>query len=126
MISEARGPTNSGWSPILDDADPSADFGRGLIQYPIAFWKVVCVMDADGGDVRRLRAFGFILSQADVVEEFGIEKFEPGRFKTQQVALADIARRAGLKFDKALMTADVMAGLEPVRELKTVTDLYGV
>lgn len=35
------------------------------------------------------------------------------------------ARRAKLKFNKPL-TADVMAGQEPVRELKTVTDLCGV
>lgn len=42
------------------------------------------------------------------------------------MALADIARRAGLKFDKALIMADVMVGLEPVREVKTVTDPYGV
>ncbi|WP_295183974.1 hypothetical protein [uncultured Brevundimonas sp.] len=42
------------------------------------------------------------------------------------MALWYIARRARLKFDKALMTANDMAVLESVGELKTGTDLYGV
>jgi endonuclease G, mitochondrial len=112
--------------PILDEADPSADFGRGAIQYPVEFWKVVCVADPDEGGRHELRAFGFILSQADVNAEFGIEKFDPGAFKTYQVGLQEIERRTGLKFDKALLDADAMSGREPVSELKSVTDVHGV
>ena len=87
--------------------DPAKDFGLGNIQYPLRFWKVVCVVDGTG-EGRRLRAHGFILDQQSVVDRFGIERFDAGRFRRYQRSLTDIAAAARLVFDPALLAADTM------------------
>ena len=91
--------------PVLRPSNPSADFGFGSIQYPIEFWKVVVVAGSDNNN-RRLQAFGFILSQADVVRDFGIE-FAAGRFSRYQKKLSFITQRSGVEFDPALLAADM-------------------
>lgn len=95
--------------PILAKNDPSADFGRGEIQYPLRFYKIVCVAD-ELDDAKELRVFGFILDQKDVVERFGIERFGPGRFRRFQVALKEIEAAAGIILDPALHNADTFTG----------------
>jgi endonuclease G len=95
--------------PVLDPADPAKDFGRGAVQYPLRFWKVVCIADDDGAGAA-LKAFGFILDQLPVVDRFGIERFGPERFKKFQVPLTDIEGAAGIIFDPVLHAADTMAG----------------
>jgi endonuclease G len=95
--------------PVLDDKDPSKDFGFGAIQYPLRFWKIIAVPTAADG-ARKLTVFGFVLSQRDVVKKFGIESFRPGRFKKYQVSLADITEMTGVEFDQQLHKADVLAG----------------
>lgn len=96
--------------PVLNNAkDPKADFGKGPIKYPLRFWKVVAVVDAEPGVAkakRKLRVYAFILSQQDVVEQFGIEVFDPGRFKKSQVALKQVTTDTGVIFAKALHSAD--------------------
>jgi endonuclease G len=59
--------------PILAQDDPSEDFGTGPVKYPVTFWKVVAVKVKDPGGRASLRTYGFILSQKDVVDRFGIE-----------------------------------------------------
>lgn len=88
--------------PVLDADDPSADFGSGAIQYPVRFWKVVAAPRSDG----TLGVFGFVFSQAAVVERFGIEAFGPGRFAAFQRPLTEIEDIAGVVFDPALHAAD--------------------
>ena len=95
--------------PVLDDKDPSKDFGFGKIKYPLQFWKVIAVPTAQDG-TRKLTVFGFVLSQRDVVKEFGIEVFRPGRFKKYQTSLAKITEMTGVQFHVRLHDADVMAG----------------
>ena len=95
--------------PVLDDRDPSKDFGFGPIKYPLQFWKVIAVPTALSG-ARKLTVFGFILSQQDVVKKFGIEVFRPGRFKKYQASLAKITEITGVEFDQRLHDADVLAG----------------
>jgi endonuclease G len=91
--------------PVLADDDPTADFGDGPILYPIKFWKVVIVSaPASGG--RALKAFGFVLSQKDVVDRFGIEIFGPGKYKRIQKTLAEITQLSGVTFDQVLHDAD--------------------
>ena len=110
--------------PILAEDDPSADFGKGPIRYPIRFFKIVCVAEGPVGR-KRLRVFGFILSQKDVVARFGIERFGPGRFKGQQVPLTEIEEAAGLKFEQVLHDADVLAG-QKGRDVASATDVVGI
>lgn len=109
--------------PILAGDDPSKDFGRGEIQYPLRFWKVVCVVEKGPGGPA-LKAYGFILNQRAVVDRFGIERFGPGRFKRYQVSLAEIARDAGIVFDDVVLAADTFAGQQP-RELASPADMVG-
>jgi endonuclease G len=90
--------------PVLRPGNPSADFGSGNIQYPIEFWKVIVVASGDDNS-RKLQAFGFIFSQADVVRDFGIE-FVAGRFARYQKKLSVITQRSGVEFDQALLAAD--------------------
>lgn len=91
--------------PMLLKDDPSINFGSGLIQYPIKFWKVVVAAVGKPGAARSLRAFGFVLSQADVVNKFGIE-FAVGEYGRYQRSLAEIAAQAGIVFDQVLLDAD--------------------
>ncbi len=90
--------------PVLAARDPSANFGSGRIKYPIRFWKVI-VVSADDGGARKLKAYGFVFSQADVVREFGIE-FVPGRFARFQKKLTEITALSGVEFDATLLAAD--------------------
>lgn len=91
--------------PVLADDDPNADFGTGPIQYPIQFWKVVAVAVQDPAGSSSLRTYGFVLSQKDVVDQFGIE-FTPGQYARFQRPLAEIATLAGVAFDEVLLNAD--------------------
>lgn len=110
--------------PVLADDDPSADFGKGPIQYPVRFFKVVCVLERSG-DGKRLRVFGFVLSQKDVVDRIGIERFGPGRFKRYQVPIGEIEEATGLVFDPTLHESDVMRG-ERGRLVASVDDIKGL
>jgi endonuclease G len=95
--------------PVLSSRDPSKDFGFGKIKYPLRFWKVIAVAVTRNGH-RELGVFGFLLSQRDVVKKFGIETFQPGKFKKYQVSLKKITELTGVVFDPVLHNADVMAG----------------
>lgn len=97
--------------PILDASDPEFDFGHGKVKLPIDFWKVVVVADTAGQP--GLRAFGFILSQRDLVEDFGVE-FAPGRFARFLRPLAEITARTGVTFAQPLLDADQSAGFADV------------
>ncbi len=91
--------------PVLALDDPVAEFGGQTIQYPVTFWKVVAVAEAVQGGTANLRTYGFVMSQKDVVDRFGIE-FSPGRYARFQKPLADIGALAGIVFDPLLMAAD--------------------
>ena len=110
--------------PILAKDDPSADFGRGRIQYPLKFWKIVCVAEPSASGPE-LRVFGFILDQTDIVREFGIETFRPGRFGLYQASLKDIAEKTGLVFDASLVNSDVLKGAT-TRFLETTEAVHGL
>lgn len=91
--------------PALASDDPSADFGTGLIQYPIVFWKVVVVSAVSEGENKVLKAYGFVISQKDVVDEFGIE-FTAGQYARYQTSLTEISKLAGVIFADVLMEVD--------------------
>lgn len=97
--------------PILSEDDPSRDFGSGIyVKVPIAFWKVVVVVEEVGGN-RRLRAYGFILDQTDAINQYGWEgKFRAGVFEERQESLATITERSRVEFDQILHDADPRAG----------------
>ena len=54
---------------------------------------------------RSLKAFDFVLSQADVVDRFGIE-FAVGEYGRYQKRPSDIAAQAGISFEQSLLDAD--------------------
>jgi endonuclease G len=91
--------------PVLAEDDPTADFGNGPIQYPVVFWKVVVVAVPGADGKSALQAYGFVLSQKDVVDKFGIE-FAPGRFAKYRKPLADVTALTGVEFASALLAAD--------------------
>jgi endonuclease G len=91
--------------PVLAADDPSEDFGMGTVQYPLTIWKIVAVSSPDAGGGRSLRTYGFLLSQKDVVDRFGVE-LAPGEYARYQISLATIADRTGVVFDGALLAAD--------------------
>jgi endonuclease G len=111
--------------PILDEHDPSADFGNGPIPYPVRFWKIVCVAEPDGQD-KSLKVFGFILSQKPVVDRFGIEVFGAGRFKRYQVSLAKITIETGVVFDQQLHAADTMRGQPESVRINSLDQVKGL
>ncbi|WP_158986539.1 DNA/RNA non-specific endonuclease [Lysobacter panacisoli] len=97
--------------PVLATNDPSHDFGSGIkVQMPMAFWKIVVVVEGEG-DASRLRAYGFILDQSDMIEEHGLERrFRAGKFVAHQVPLSEITERSRVEFVEALHKADPLAG----------------
>lgn len=108
--------------PVLDEADPSADFGSGPVQYPLRFWKAVAVP----GPNRGLQVFGFVLSQKPVVDRFGIEAFGPARFKRYQISLRKIESLTGVVFDPALHRADTMAGRAMAIRIDQLDQVHGL
>ena len=101
--------------PVLNnEKDPARDFGLGRVQYPESFWKVVVVADADSDDedaARTLKVYGFVLSQKDVLGKFGIEVFDPDKFKKYMTSLKDITKLTGVEFDAGLHGADMFGKL---------------
>ena len=86
--------------------DPTADFGLGPVQYPLVFWKVVVVAVPQAAGAPGLKVFGFVLSQKDVVDKFGIEDFAPGRFSRYQQPLKAIEALTGVTFAASLHAVD--------------------
>lgn len=109
--------------PVLSDDDPTNDFGAGVVQYPLEFWKVIVVPSDDG---TRLRAFGFTFEQKSTIEEKGLEEFEPGDFDENQASLTYITDLTGVVFGAGLHEADVMKGeVGGPKPLTKSTDIVG-
>jgi len=90
--------------PGLADDDPDVDVGRGAVKVPRTFWKVV-VVKTPGAKKPSLQAYGFLMSQDDLLQKFGIE-FAPGRFAKYRATLAAITAASGVEFDKAILAAE--------------------
>jgi len=93
--------------PVLRTQDDAEDFGRGSIQYPNVYWKIILVNEGQDG----LVAYGFILDQTNVVNQFGL--FEEAmldfqQFKAQQATITKISQMTGVLFDKQVYDADVL------------------
>lgn len=78
--------------PVFDEGDPE----YRDIQYPQQYWKVVAALDTNG----KLFATAYVLSQVDVIDQFGIEAekvpFSP--YKTYQVKIREVERLTDLTF----------------------------
>lgn len=113
--------------PVLDDNDPSRDFGSGIeVKVPIVFWKVVVAVEEQNQN-RTLRAYGFFLDQTAAIEEYGWEaRFRVGKFSEQQVSLATITERTRVEFAQALHDADPLANVPQEsrgRRLNSLSDI---
>ena len=91
--------------PVLAADDPVANFGAYAVQCPMRFWKVVVVPEVRADGTPGLGAYGFVMSQKDVVDRFGIE-FAPGRFERYRVPLAEISRESGVVFDETVQAVE--------------------
>jgi endonuclease G len=113
--------------PVLDNTkDPIENFGLGSIQYPLKFWKVICVVDKQDGPI----SYGFLLDQSDVVNGFGlgVERLDFNSFKKQQIKVSKITKLTGVIFDDKIYDSDVLKnntdeGADAVLEYKSVEDI---
>jgi endonuclease G len=68
------------------------------VRVPTEFWKVEVAPWSSGG----VRAFGFILAQADALrDDPPYEEFVPGRFRQYQVPLTEIQAKTLIRFAKS-------------------------
>ena len=113
--------------PVLDAEDPTTDFGNGPVQYPLLFWKIVCVTTSPQPARPQLFVFGFLLSQQPVTDRFGIERFGPGKFARYQATLTNIEQVTGLTFDPTLHATDTMKDAPvPRRAIRSNEDIQGL
>ncbi|HEX8534365.1 MAG TPA: DNA/RNA non-specific endonuclease [Allosphingosinicella sp.] len=89
--------------PIMTDDDPVLIEDES-IQVPLAYWKVVAMVAADG---KSLHATGYVLGQAAFVASL-TESFEIGNFNFYQVPIRDIEQATGISFGP-LRDADPLA-----------------
>ncbi|MFN5557818.1 MAG: DNA/RNA non-specific endonuclease [Chryseotalea sp.] len=91
--------------PVLKNDDP--EFND--IQYPLTFWKVFAIVSETEGPL----VYGFMLSQEDKVDEYGLVKEARPRFsatvKAMQKTLKEIEDASGVIFDQSLHQYDVLA-----------------
>ena len=103
--------------PIFRDDDP-VYLG---IKYPLRFFKVFAIRSKSEGNL----VYGFILSQKNKVDEFGIEQEGLPRFEKKvealQVNLREIERQSGLLFDRVLHDADVKKDDDTQEDILTVS-----
>jgi endonuclease G len=94
--------------PIFDEGDP--DYRE--IQYPLRYWKVVAAVNASN----KLFATAYIASQAEVIDQFGIEVTEVpfGPYKTFQTKIAEIERLTGLSFQSGTNGAKPLRDYDPL------------
>lgn len=113
--------------PVLDNNDPSRDFGSGIeVQVPMVFWKVLVAVE-EYNQNRTLRAYGFLLDQTDAIEQYGWEgRFRVGKFKEQQVSLLDITERSRVTFNQILHDADPLANVPTESRRKPLMTLQDV
>lgn len=96
--------------PVLDPAYLKRVTVDGIsINVPTLFWKVI-IVPASTARRPKLLAYGYVLSQADVIKKFGLELREalavPPKFEKMQKSLADISKMTGVKFPDAVMAVD--------------------
>lgn len=113
--------------PVLDPNDPERDFGSGVdVKVPMVFWKVLVAVE-EVNQNRYLRAYGFILDQTDAIQEYGWEgRFRAGKFKEQQVSLAEISDRSRVGFAQVLHDADPLANVPTESRRKPLRTLGDV
>ena len=92
--------------PIFGEHDLQCPDSRiGTILVPLAFWKVIVAPTQRGP----LRAYGFILSQAEpLAADAPFEDFVPTGFTQQQKKLSEIEAKTIVRFDNALKAVDVL------------------
>jgi endonuclease G len=74
--------------PFLNENDPVKDH----VKIPVEFWKVIVFVH---DDTKKLCATGYTMSQEDFIRN---DEFVFGEFKTYQVPIKMIEKRAGISF----------------------------
>ncbi len=96
--------------PVLNPASVKTVTVNGAsINIPTQFWKVVVVPSSTARHPQLL-AYGYVLSQADVIQKFNLELREalavPPKFERMQKALAELTEMTGVTFPDAVLAAD--------------------
>lgn len=96
--------------PVLDTASvKTVTVDNVTINVPTLFWKVILI-PASTARHPQLLAYGYVLSQADVIKKFGLELREalaiPPKFDKMQKSLAEISELTGVIFPEAVLAAD--------------------
>lgn len=76
------------------------------VKIPRQFWKVVVCGDDDPKARTKLHAFGFLLSQAGLVDNMEAAVFSAAGYETYLVPLEQIQKLTGLQFGAALLKAN--------------------
>ncbi|PWU09100.1 MAG: hypothetical protein C5B47_03880, partial [Verrucomicrobia bacterium] len=96
--------------PVLSQQDPK----YRNVQYPLSFWKIVVAVNSQ----KKLFATAYLLSQAETLEKFGIERAPEvpfGQFETYQTAISDIELLTGLNF-KYGADRHPLSKIDPLRQ----------
>jgi endonuclease G len=103
--------------PVMDEQDP---IYKG-IRLPLAFWKIIAYIKADG----TLATAAYVLEQGKLIQDIlGFEAaFDPG---AHRVKLAHLKERTGLDFDYLIAAELPLSsdGLEAARDRVRVRDDY--
>jgi len=95
--------------PVFSNSDKKVNG----IPVPKQFWKVIVALRDKG----KLGAFGFVLSQEQLIKDIEAE-FDPGEFKTYQVSLKQIESMTQVRFSTGVKKADAMASASPNEKLE--------
>lgn len=96
--------------PVLNPTSVKTVTVNGVtIDIPTLFWKVI-VVPASTARRPQLLAYGYLLSQTDVIKKFDLELREalavPPKFEKMQKSLAELAEMTGVIFPDAVLAAD--------------------
>jgi endonuclease G len=95
--------------PVFSNTDKKVNG----VPVPKQFWKVLVGVRDNG----KLFAFGFVLSQAQLIKDIEAE-FDPGEFKTFQLSLKKIESMTDVRFSASVKKADTMASASPNEKLE--------
>ncbi len=98
--------------PLLDENEiREMDFGKGLVKYPLKFWKAIIVPESTAVNAKLL-AYGYVFDQQPSIDEFGLdvhleeEALDLPKFHRERCSLQEISTMTGVIFPNNVLAAD--------------------